>query len=81
VLVAHLLDYFMDYYNDFNARTYTKEYIARSMIIGQKIYVINGTQKKPATALKIDHDCRLKVEFSDGTTKWLSSGEVSIRIH
>ena len=36
--------------------------------------------KIPVTAKEIDRDCRLKVEYEDGSEKWLSSGEVSIKI-
>ena len=80
ILIAHLLDYFMDYYNNFSTKSYVKEYIERSMLIGRDISVINGNDTIPAIAKEIDNACRLKVQFNDGTEKWLSSGEVSIKI-
>lgn len=80
ILIAHLLDYFMDYYENFDKKSYVDEYIKRSMLIGRRIYIVNGDDKIPVTAKEIDRDCRLKVEYEDGSEKWLSSGEVSIKI-
>ena len=81
VLIANLLDYFMEYYKDFKSKSYVKEYIERSMIIGKTITVIEGSKTSVAKAIDIDKNCRLKVQFENGTTKWLSSGEVSTKIH
>ena len=81
ILIANLLDYFMEYYKDFKSKSYVKEYIERSMIIGKTITVIAGSKTSVAKAIDIDKNCRLKVQFEDGTTKWLSSGEVSTKIH
>ena len=81
VLIAHLLNYFMDYYNDFKSKSYVEEYIKRSMVIGKEISVIEKNSTLDATAIEIDKDCRLKVRFDDGTEKWLTSGEVSIKVH
>lgn len=81
ILIANLLDYFMEYYKDFKSKFYVKEYIERSMIIGKTITVIEGSKTSVAKAIDIDKNCRLKVQFEDGTTKWLSSGEVSTKIH
>lgn len=81
ILIANLLDYFMEYYKDFKSKSYVKEYIERSMIIGKTITVIEGSKTSVAKAIDIDKNCRLRVQFEDGTTKWLSSGEVSTKIH
>ena len=81
ILIANLLDYFMEYYKDFKSKSYVKEDIERSMIIGKTITVIEGSKTSVAKAIDIDKNCRLKVQFEDGTTKWLSSGEVSTKIH
>lgn len=80
ILIAHLLNYFMDYYTNFNKKDYVKEYIDRSMLLGRNISIIKAGESIPAKAIDIDSNCRLKVEFEDGTAKWLNSGEVSIRI-
>ena len=81
ILIANLLDYFMEYNKDFKSKSYVKEYIERSMIIGKTITVIEGSKTSVAKAIDIDKNCRLKVQFENGTTKWLSSGEVNTKIH
>lgn len=81
ILIANLLNYFMDYYNDFSSKKYVTEYINRSMIIGKEISVINGDEILDAKALEIDDSCRLKVRFDNGSEKWLNSGDVSIKVH
>ena len=36
--------------------------------------------KKEAVVLDIDDDCRLIVQYADGTTESLFSGEVSVKV-
>ena len=71
----------MEYYKDFHSKKYVKEYINRSMILGKEINIVDKDKIIPATAVEIDKKCRLKVKLKDGSYKWLSSGEVSIRIN
>lgn len=80
LLVANLLNYFMEYYEHFDKKAYVKEYIDRSMIIGKDIRIIDGDKITDAHAIEIDTDCRLKVLLGDGNEKLLNCGEVSIRI-
>ena len=47
--------------------------------LGKQINVIQADTVRPATALDIDADGGLMVEFSDGTKKTVNSGEVSVR--
>lgn len=54
ILIANLLDYFMEYYKDFKSKSYVKEYIERSMIIGKTITVIEGSKTSVAKAIDID---------------------------
>lgn len=79
-LIAHLLNYFMDYYSNFQNKDYVDEYIRRSILLGKEIYVIDGENTVDAIALELDSDCRLKVRFDNGAEKWLNSGEVSIKV-
>ena len=51
------------------------------LLFGKEILLIEGNNTIPATAMEIDKKCRLKVKLKDDTTRWLSSGEVSIRIN
>lgn len=80
ILIANLLNYFMEYYDNFEDQKYVSEYIYRSMIIGKEITVIDGQNSRDAVASKIDNQCRLKVQFDDGSEKWINSGEVSIKV-
>lgn len=79
-LLAHVLNYFMDFYNSFESKSYLKEYIDRSILLGKNITVIDKDGNKTAKAISIDDECHLLVRFEDGTEKLLSSGEVSIKL-
>ncbi len=47
--------------------------------IGREIVVVTPTQKQYGTALSLDDDGGLVVAFSDGETRTVTSGEVSVR--
>jgi len=96
-LIAAILDNFWGYYGETGReaapcpaprlaqRAFLEEYRARSVVLGQKIYVITGEGRREARAIAIDDDCGLVVEYDDGSgdgdyeTATLNSGEVSIR--
>lgn len=56
------------------------EYRRRSMVIGKEIRVITPKTTRNARALDVDRDCQLIVEYEDGSTESLFSGEISIRL-
>ena len=78
-LTAEILNNFMSYYLSDKDTDYTEKYRTRSMIIGKDINVITNQSIKKATALDLDSDCRLIVQYEDGRKETLSSGEVSVR--
>ena len=81
-LTAEIINRFLGYCRNMRAKTFLREYKRRSMLMGRTVNVfdnVSGTSV-PAFVLDIDDDCRLKVKFDDGTIKYLSSGEVSVRI-
>ena len=81
-LAADIINRFLGYCRNMKAKTFLREYKRRSMLMGRTVNVfdnVSGTSV-PAFVLDIDDDCRLKVKFDDGTIKYLSSGEVSVRI-
>ena len=78
--VAHLLDYFMDYYMSNEKLSHLEEYINRSNILGKKIMVKKGDRVMPVRAIDIDSKCRLKVIDEKGKENLLYYGEVSIDI-
>ena len=78
-LIAATLDNFWGYYQNLAKRRFLEEYRARSIILGQDIYVLSGDCKQVANAIAINDDCGLEVRFENGGTATLGSGEVSIK--
>lgn len=79
-LIADILEIFMTYYEHIEDKTFLEEYKRRSMILNKEVNVIKDeTSIEKATALDIDKNFRLKVEYEDGKIEYLNSGEVSIR--
>ena len=79
-LEAAVLESFFKYYKDISERTYLNSYRERCIVLGKQINVLSSDGTRPATALDIDENCRLRVKYSDGKEEILSSGEVSIKI-
>lgn len=78
-LAAAFLNHFMGYYAARENMDYAEKYRARSLVIGKEIRVISPTGQKEALALDVDEECRLVVQYEDGSREILSSGEISIR--
>lgn len=78
-LAAAFLNHFMDCYAAGEKMDYAKEYRARSLVIGKEIRVISPAGQREARALDVDGECRLVVQYGDGSRETLSSGEISIR--
>ena len=55
--------------------TYRKNCIT----LGRDVFVLRGEEKQYGTALDVDADGGLVVQFCDGTTQTVDSGEVSVR--
>ncbi len=79
-IIADILSAFYDIYNDLTNSDYIDEYISKSVIIGKTVDVITASQVKTATVLGIDKDCKLHIEYEDGTKSSLDSGEISVKI-
>ena len=54
------------------------EYRSRSFIIGETVVITSNGETKQALAINIDDNAGLVVQFSDGTTEILNSGEARI---
>lgn len=65
---------------DFEKDLILEKYRERSFVLGKEIFVVKNQEKKPAKALKIEDDFKLRVEYSSGETESLSFGEVSVRV-
>jgi len=78
-LAAEILERFIFYYSAIESKPFMKSYKKRLCWIGEKVDVISGESRTPATVIGLSDNLELEVEFEDGKRKLLSSGEVSIR--
>lgn len=90
-LASGFLTEFMEYYRTFPSRSYLEEYRRRCFVIGKRVRIMEpegafekraeraGCGREYAKALGIDEECRLLVQYDDGTKEALSGGEISIR--
>lgn len=77
-LSAGFINKFMRYYllqND----EFVEEYRRRSFVVGKKVMVIMGDNKREALVKGVDKDCCLIVKYDDGEEECLSYGEISIK--
>ena len=80
-IAAEFLNHFFRTFTAQDHGNYEEEYKRRSLVLGKDVNVIStgsGSTRR-AKVLDITSDCNLLVEYEDGTTSVLSSGEVSIR--
>jgi len=91
-VAVEFLTNFMEYYKAFPARNYLDEYRKRCFVIGKKVCIVTpegapgrqadagGADREYAFVLGIDEECHLHVRYDDGTTEYLSSGEISVKL-
>ena len=79
-IIAGVAERFMKYYSNLNSGSYFESYEKRLMWKGRKINVISPSGTVPAILKGVDRDCRLIVEYENGETGLVSSGEISIRL-
>lgn len=79
-MIAEYLNHFIPLYRDLGGQETIAEYRRRSFVIGKSVTVLSGERSTPARAIDVDGQCRLVVEYADGTRATLSSGEISIRL-
>lgn len=79
-LTAEIIKNIFKYYNTLNEKNFIENYKKRCIVLGKKINVINNNSVTPATALDIDDECRLIVQYDNGDKAYLSSGEISIKL-
>lgn len=78
VLIAEILNNLEKYVENIENRTFMNEYRKRSFIIGKTVVITSNGKTKQALAINIDDNAGLVVQFSDGTTEILNSGEARI---
>ncbi|MBQ8869101.1 MAG: biotin--[Oscillospiraceae bacterium] len=79
-LVAHILDFFFEYYARLTDKIFFNEYRSRMFLIGKPIKVLSDPEYN-AVVLDIDSNFKLKVRLENGEEKLLNSGEVSTRAY
>ena len=76
---AQIINEFKILYSGLDEKLFFDEYKAKQMLIGKSVNVIKATSTRPAVVKALDDECRLVVEYQDGTTEALYTGEVSVR--
>lgn len=79
-LAAAVISEFLSFYSN-PSLSYIDEYRERSFLIGSYVQINSNNPDLPkeyARVTGIDEECRLLVEYDDGTKKALSNGEVSV---
>ncbi len=79
-LVAHILDFFFEYYTRLTDKTFFEEYRNRMFLISKPIKVL-ANPEYDAVVLDIDSEFRLKIRLENSEEKLLNSGEVSTRAY
>ena len=80
ILAAGFLNRFMRYYLSGDYSGYITDYRKRCFVIGRKIEVIKQERVYKGTAVDVDENCRLVVQYEDGTVERLSGGEIRLEI-
>ena len=78
--VAEFLNEFYKIYKDLSTASFMNEYREKCFFLGKEITVIQGDSKRKATAISVDENARLEIEYENGEHEFLSSGEISIKI-
>ncbi|MDD3401216.1 MAG: biotin--[acetyl-CoA-carboxylase] ligase [Eubacteriales bacterium] len=79
-IISAILKEFSNLYSRFDEQTFVDEYIQLSILWGKRVNIVQGDSRRPCVVKGIDRECRLLVEYEDGTSDTISHGEaVSIK--
>ncbi len=79
-MVAAFLKSFYSYKNSEPPTGYAQKYKERSLVIGKRVTLVSANTTREALVTDIDEDCRLIVQYDDGTIGCCSSGEIRVRL-
>ncbi|MGN0242664.1 MAG: biotin--[acetyl-CoA-carboxylase] ligase [Lachnospiraceae bacterium] len=79
-LAATFLNRFMEYYTSEDETAYIEKYRDKSLALGKHIMITTQNQTRRAYVYGMDEDCRLLVEYEDGTKESLSCGEIQLAL-
>ena len=71
---------FLSIYQGIKREDYVEEYRRRSLVVGREIIIFSPKGERKAVATGVDEDCHLLVQYEDGSTDRLSSGEIHVRL-
>lgn len=80
IIVAEILNNFMNYYKNLANKPFYEEYKKRMFLIEKQLTVYSGKDSYPAVAIDLDEELSLIVKDENGNIKKLNTGEVSIKI-
>lgn len=78
-IVAEICNELFNLYKHEKYHTIAAEYKSHSFLIGKNVAVVTSRGETPAKVLDIDENCNLVVEYENGKTEVISSGEISIK--
>lgn len=78
--VGNFLNSFFGFYNSLTDRRHIEEYKKLCFLYGCEVDVINGADVRRAIVQGLDDGCGLMVEYDNGETAVLTSGEVSLKV-
>lgn len=80
-LCASVVDNLFYQYQNLEKREFLNTYRKKSVVLGKTVTVIpKNASTSVAKVLEIDDNCRLLLEFENGEKRYLSTGEISIKI-
>lgn len=79
-LISKILENFLNYYKNIESKEFFRKYKEKSLLIDKEVNILSKDSTEKAIVLDIDNECRLKVKLENGTIKFLSSGEVSLKL-
>lgn len=79
-LVARVLDHFWDMYRNMKQKEISELYKQYSFVVGKRVMIHGANGSVPAKVLDINEKCNLIVQFNNGNTDVLSSGEITITV-
>lgn len=84
LLIARIVEEYFNIWSNLDSSNFMDEYKSRSLILTKKINVIKNPMAQsellPATALAINDDGSLLVEYEDGRRENLIVGEISLKL-
>lgn len=78
-IIGGIYNQLLELFAELGRKEFLEEYCRRSIVLGKEVQVM-ANPPYTAKAITINSEANLLVEKLDGEQKWLSSGEISIRL-